>query len=120
MMMNVRQLAHNLIAAGLLSLGLVAHAADLPGNGIKVHPLQTSTAEETFQTMLVSRAMQKLGCDVQPIQEVDYPAAHIAIANGDATFMANHWDPLHVDFYNNAGADKLVKLGSYVSNAAQG
>jgi glycine betaine/proline transport system substrate-binding protein len=64
--------------------------------------------------------MQKLGCDVQPIQEVDYPAAHIAIANGDATFMANHWDPLHVDFYNNAGADKLVKLGSYVSNAAQG
>ena len=121
MMMNTRNATRTLVTTALLALGLAAHAADLPGKGVKVQPLQTSTAEETFQTMLASRAMQKLGFDVQPIKEVDYPAAHIAIANGDATFMANHWDPLHADFYKNAGGDsKLARRGSYVSNAAQG
>jgi glycine betaine/proline transport system substrate-binding protein len=120
-MMNVHKITRTLIATALLSVGLTAHAAELPGTGVKVFPLQSSTAEETFQTMLAGRAMQKLGFDVQPIKEVDYPAAHIAISNGDATFMANHWDPLHADFYKNAGGDsKLARLGSYVSNAAQG
>lgn len=119
--MNFYSPLRNLATIALLAVVLTTHAADLPGRGVKVHPLQTSTAEETFQTMLVGRAMQKLGFDVQSIQEVDYPAAHIAIANGDATFMANHWDPLHADFYKNAGGDaKLVRLGSYVSHAAQG
>jgi len=120
-MMNAHKITRTLIATALLSLGLSTHAADLPGTGVKVFPLQSSTAEETFQTMLAGRAMQQLGFDVQPIKEVDYPAAHIAISNGDATFMANHWDPLHADFYKNAGGDsKLARLGSYVSNAAQG
>ncbi|MCJ7799294.1 MAG: proline/glycine betaine ABC transporter substrate-binding protein ProX, partial [Polaromonas sp.] len=109
MMMNTRNFTRTLIASGLLTLGLAVHAAaDLPGKGVKVQPLQTSTAEETFQTMLVSRAMEKLGFEAQPIKEVDYPAAHIAIANGDATFMANHWDPLHADFYKNAGGDSKL------------
>jgi glycine betaine/proline transport system substrate-binding protein len=122
MMMNTRNFTRTTIAAGLLTLGMAAHAAaDLPGKGVKVMPLQSSAAEETFQTMLASRAMEKLGFDVQPIKEVAYPTAHVAVANGDATFMANHWDPLHSDFYKNAGGDsKLVRMGSYVSNAAQG
>ena len=122
MMINTRHFTRTLVASSLLAFGLAAHAAaDLPGKGVKVQPLQSSTAEETFQTLLASRAMQKLGFDVQPIKEVDYPASHVAIANGDATFMANHWDPLHADFYKNAGGDsKLARLGSYVSNAAQG
>lgn len=122
MMINTHHFTRTLVASSLLAFGLAAHAAaDLPGKGVKVQPLQSSTAEETFQTLLASRAMEKLGFDVQPIKEVDYPASHVAIANGDATFMANHWDPLHADFYKNAGGDsKLARLGSYVSNAAQG
>ena len=122
MMINTRHFTRTVLASSLLAFGLAAHAAaDLPGKGVKVQPLQSSTAEETFQTLLASRAMEKLGFDVQPIKEVDYPASHVAIANGDATFMANHWDPLHADFYKNAGGDsKLARLGSYVSNAAQG
>jgi glycine betaine/proline transport system substrate-binding protein len=122
MMIDTCHFTRTLVASSLLALGLSAQAAaDLPGKGVKVQPLQSSTAEETFQTLLASRAMQKLGFDVQPIKEVDYPAAHVAISNGDATFMATHWDPLHADFYKNAGGDsKLVRLGSYVSNAAQG
>jgi glycine betaine/proline transport system substrate-binding protein len=65
--------------------------AGLPGKGIKVQALQSPIAEETFQTMLVDRALEKLGYEPQPIKEVDYPTAHIAIANGDATYLAVHW-----------------------------
>jgi glycine betaine/proline transport system substrate-binding protein len=95
--------------------------AGLPGKGIKVQALQSSVAEETFQTMLVDAALEKLGYEPQPIKEVDYPAAHIAIANGDATFLAVHWDPLHRDYYDNAGGDaKLLRTGQYAGPAAQG
>ena len=36
-------------------------AADLPGKGITVKPAQSTISEETFQTLLVSRALEKLG-----------------------------------------------------------
>lgn len=112
------------LAALALSTGLAmaqTPGADLPGKGVKVQALQSAIAEETFQTMLVDRALEKLGYETQPIKEVDYPAAHIAIANGDATFLAVHWDPLHQDYYDNAGGDaKLLRTGQYVGPAAQG
>jgi glycine betaine/proline transport system substrate-binding protein len=121
-MMKTLHFTRTLLVTSLMAFGLSAHAADaLPGTGVKVLPLQSSIAEETFQTLLVSRALQKLGYDVQPIKEVEYATAHVAIANGDASFMANHWDPLHADFYKNAGGDdKLSRKGSYSANAAQG
>ena len=123
-MMTTRHFTRTLIAAGLLSLGLAAttvSAADLPGKGIKVQALKSSLAEETFQTLLVNRALAKLGYDVQPIKEVEYPTMHIALANGDATFMADHWNPQHADYFKNAGGkDKLSREGVYSNNAAQG
>ena len=112
------------IAALALSTSLAmaqTPAAGLPGKGIKVQALQSPIAEETFQTMLVDRALEQLGYAPQPIKEVDYPTAHIAIANGDATFLAAHWDPLHKDYFNNAGgAAKLLRVGAYAGPAAQG
>lgn len=96
-------------------------AADLPGEGITVQPLKSSIAEETFQTLLVMRALEKLGYDVKPYKEVEYAAGHVAIANGDATFLATHWDPLHVDFFVNAGGgEKIYREGIYSGNALQG
>ncbi|GKT01131.1 glycine betaine/L-proline ABC transporter substrate-binding protein ProX [Acidovorax sp. SUPP3434] len=118
-----RSLARTWLAASALAVGLAGTAAAqaLPGQGVRVQPLQSSIAEETFQTLLVGRALQKLGYDVQPIKEIEYATAHVAIANGDATFMADHWDPLHADFYKNAGGDaKLWRQGTYSQNAAQG
>ena len=116
--------AHQLLGAAALAFGLVANAAaadSLPGKGVQVQPLKSSIAEETFQTELVMKALTKLGYDVKPIKEVEYPTAHIAIANGDATFMADHWNPMHADFYKNAGGDaKLSRKGVYSDNAAQG
>jgi len=98
-----------------------SQAADLPGKGITVQPLKSSIAEETFQTLLVMKALESLGYEVKPIKEVEYATAHVAIGNGDGTFMADHWDPLHVDFYNKAGgADKIYREGIYSPGALQG
>jgi len=106
-------------AAAVISASSMA--ADLPGKGIKVFPLKSTIAEETFQTLLVMKALEKLGYDVQPIQEIEYATAHLAIANGDATFLADHWNPMHIDFYVNAGGDaKFYRQGIYSDNAAQG
>ena len=35
-------------------------AADLPGKGITVQPVQSTISEESFQTLIVSRALEKL------------------------------------------------------------
>ena len=110
------------VAASTLALTcLSANANETPGKGIKVHPLKSSIAEESFQTLLVMKALEQLGYDVQPFKEVEYPTAHLAIGNGDATFIATHWNPLHADYYKNAGGEaKLYRKGVYSDNAAQG
>ena len=73
------------VAASTLALTCFSVSAnDLPGKGVKVYPLKSSIAEETFQTLLVVKALEQLGYDVQPIKEVEYPTAHLALGNGDA------------------------------------
>ena len=118
----------NLLRRSALVVALAAacaafplHAAGLPGKGVKVLPLKSSIAEESFQTLLAVRALQKLGYELEPVKEIEYATAYVAIANGDATFIAANWKPLHDDFYKNAGGDaKLYRKGIYSSNAAQG
>jgi glycine betaine/proline transport system substrate-binding protein len=98
-----------------------ARAADLPGEGVSVQPLKSSIAEETFQTLLVMRGLERLGYDVKPIKEIEYATAHVAIANGDGTFLADHWDPLHKDFFEKAGGEeKIFREGVYSGGALQG
>lgn len=128
LMTGVYRLTRNRLAAalsvGVLSLGLAGAAQAqglLPGKGTTVQPIQSSIAEETFQTMLVAKALETLGYTVKAPQETEYATGHLALANGDATFMATHWDPLHADFYRNAGGDdKLWRQGAYVRNSLQG
>ncbi|MDX1755318.1 MAG: glycine betaine/L-proline ABC transporter substrate-binding protein ProX [Marinobacter sp.] len=111
-----------LVAALLAgSVSLTVAAESMPGEGVTVQPVQSPIAEETFQTMLVNEALRELGYDVQPIQEVDYSAGYTSIANGDATFMAVNWYPLHNTMYENAGGDDVFyRQGHYISGAAQG
>jgi glycine betaine/proline transport system substrate-binding protein len=98
-----------------------ALAADLPGKGITVQPVQSTISEETFQTLLVSRALEKLGYTVSKPSEVDYNVGYTSIASGDATFTAVNWKPLHDDMYAAAGGDKkFYREGVYVTGAAQG
>lgn len=104
----------------LLASGM-ALAAPLPGTGVAVQPIQSSVAEETFQTLLVSKALEKLGYEVKPIKEVDYNVGYASVASGDSTFLAVNWDPLHNSKYEKAGGDKVFyRQGDYVSGAAQG
>ncbi len=108
-----------IIASAALPLGAVA--ATMPGKGVSVQPIKSSIAEETFQTMLVMRALEDLGYKVAPIKEIEYATGHVALGNGDATFMADHWSPLHADFYTKAGGDeKLYREGVYSEGALQG
>lgn len=113
-----------LMALGLataLSLSGTGAAAEMPGKGVTVQPLKSSIAEETFQTLIVMKALEELGYKVRDIMEIEYAAGHVALANGDATFMADHWDPLHSDFYERAGGDeKLYREGIFSPGAMQG
>jgi glycine betaine/proline transport system substrate-binding protein len=109
------------IALSGLVIATSVTAIDMPGKGVTVQPLKSSIAEETFQTLLVMKALERLGYDVKPIKEIEYAAALVAIANGDATFLADHWDPLQIDFYENAGGDdKLFRKGNYIPRGLQG
>lgn len=120
----IRRTSLALLSVGFLAMAPAAHAADdpaLPGKGVRVLPLKSSIAEETFQTLLVMKALEKLGYEVEPISEVEYPTAHLAIANGDATFLTDHWDPMHNDFYSNSGGDaKLWRDNTYIGDNIQG
>jgi len=111
-----------LVAAGVsLAAGGAALAQEMPGEGVNVVPLKSSIAEETFQTLLVMKAMEELGYDVEDISELEYAAAHVAIANGDGTFLADHWDPLHTDFFMEAGGEEeIYRQGVYSPGALQG
>ena len=115
-----RVLQLSAVAAAFCFSG-VSQATEVPGKGVTVQPLKSSIAEETFQTLLVMKALEQLGYEVKPIKEIEYAAGHVAIANGDATFMADHWDPLHIDFYEKAGGDaKIYREGVYSDGALQG
>lgn len=125
---NRRQFVRQWLCVSAAALGLGTAPAwaaspdkDLPGKGVRVLPLKSNLVEESFQTLLVMRALEQLGYDVQPYEEVEYPLAHMAVAQGDATFIANHWNPHHAEFYKAAGGDaKLSRKGVYSAGAAQG
>src|SRR5690606_26255833 len=128
-MTTIQRQIHTLLrttaAAAALSLAPFAGSAwasqAQPGQGVKVTVLKSSLAEESFQTLIVIKALQQLGYDVPPYKEVEYPLAHMAVASGDATLMANHWNPHHSEFYKAAGGDaKLSRKGVYSAGAAQG
>jgi len=123
--MKKRSSLQRIIGASALAVALAAPAlglaADQPGKGVKVLPIKSSIAEETFQTVLVMQALTDLGYDVQPIKEIEYASGHVALGNGDATFMADHWNPIHQDFYLKAGGDaKLYREGVYSPGSLQG
>ncbi|MDN3679720.1 glycine betaine/L-proline ABC transporter substrate-binding protein ProX [Vibrio tapetis subsp. quintayensis] len=108
-------------AVSCLAMSSNVWAEKLPGEGVKVQPVQSTVAEETFQTLIVNRALEALGYDVQPTKEVDYNVGYTSIAKGDATFLAVGWFPLHADKYTMSGGDdKFYRQGQYVSGAAQG
>ncbi len=120
-MNNSWKRALTLGAVSTIAFSSTTLAASLPGEGVVVQPVQSTVAEETFQTLIVNRALEALGYDVQPTKEVDYNVGYTSIAKGDATFLAVGWFPLHADKYTMSGGDDSFYMqGQYVSGAAQG
>ncbi len=109
------------LVAASVAMTTPAMANDMPGKGVVVQPGQDNVDGENFQTIVVMKALKELGYDVKDVQNAKYPALHISIANGDVTFMADHWNPLHQAFYDKAGGDaKLSRTGKYIEGCAQG
>lgn len=110
-----------LVLACSLALAAPAWAADLPGEGVTAQAVKSTIPEETFQTLIVMKGLQRLGYTTPPIQEVDLSAVYLALENGDADFLAVHWDPLHNDYYKRSGGDdRLWRDNTYSKNALQG
>lgn len=117
----LKTIARLSLATALVLAGTAQAQADLPGKGVTVTPVQNTIAEESFQTLLVVRGLQALGYTVQPVKEIEPSAQHLAVANGDASFMADHWTPMQQDLYENAGgAAKMSREGVYSPGALQG
>lgn len=118
-----KRLLSILLLSTALILSNTSYAQDnnLPGKGITVTPIKSSLAEETFQTELVMRALEKLGYDVKPMKIAEYNLIFQALANGDVTFMADGWFPMHDTFYKGVDGDKtLYRQGVYIDNGIQG
>ncbi|KOO10132.1 glycine/betaine ABC transporter substrate-binding protein, partial [Vibrio xuii] len=64
-MINSWKKAFTLGAVSTLALSSNVWAEKLPGEGVTVQPVQSTVAEETFQTLIVNRALEELGYDVQ-------------------------------------------------------
>jgi len=92
-----------------------------PAAAEQVKPAWSGITEELFQTYVVMDGLKDLGYDVAPPTQVQIQLAHVAVANGDLTFYAAEWEPLHNGFYKEAGgADKLERLGLLAKNSLQG
>jgi glycine betaine/proline transport system substrate-binding protein len=93
----------------------------LPGEGVTVDGIYSGIVSELFQHMIVEKGLEALGYTIGDRAEAQYPAIHLALANGDVDFHSNYWDPLHESFYMEAGGpDKVTRVGSLISGAAQG
>jgi glycine betaine/proline transport system substrate-binding protein len=103
------------LLASFLAMASSASAAD------QVKPAWSGITEELFQTYIASEGLKELGYDVAEPTQTQIQLGHVAIANGDLTFYAAHWQPLHDAFWKEAGGDeKLMRIGKLTSNSIQG
>ena len=91
-------------------------ATTLPGTGTKVRSSNSTWVEEQFVTEIVNVGLAKLGYEIADIQQADYAALHLAVANGDLDYTTGFYNPGHEDFFQEAGGEaKLEKLGVLVT-----
>ena len=103
------------------ALSLPVAAAEMPGKGITVRPVEGVNLEEKFQHQILYRALEELGYEIATPQEVAYQTMHLAVSTGDGDFSAVHWDPLHQAFYDESGGgDQLLRVGALMEGALQG
>lgn len=116
------KLAISTLCVGLAISSFTVNADDmLPGDGITVTPIGFGNQNTQFQDGIIKKGLEKLGYKVKRTLEADPTIAHVSVGQGDADYMAVHWEPLHNDYYERAGGDDVnTRFGPLVANAAQG
>ncbi|MGK7900550.1 MAG: glycine betaine/L-proline ABC transporter substrate-binding protein ProX [Hormoscilla sp.] len=70
---------------------------------------------------MINIGLEKLGYQVETGIQLLPPSLHLAVANGDIDYAANHWYPQQNSLFENAGGDdKLFRDGVIVDNCLQG
>lgn len=96
-------------------------AQDLPGKGQTVRPIKAPPDNTWFQHLIVQAGLERLGYTVEEHKLLEFSVLHLAIANGEGDYTANHWQPLHNGFFEKSGGDaKMARVGRLIVNAKQG
>ena len=110
-----------LTALALVLIGLGASSAAIAGDKGTVRPAYDGLLEGLFQTEVVNIGLERLGFDVEKVKHLDIPAMHVAVGQGEADFVAVHWQPLQNVYFDKAGGTSaMTKLGALVEGAGQG
>jgi len=109
------------IVVAILSTPSAGVADELPGSGIVVTAADDSLIEGRFQTEVVNVGLERLGYEIGPIVNMNVPSMYVAVAQGDADFLAVGWQPQNTTVYEKAGGDaEMTQIGTIVVGAAQG
>ena len=88
---------------------------------VRIRSAHSNWIEEKFQTEIVNIGLEKLGYQIEPVKEIDYPAIYLSIANEDLDYSVINYEIAHEEFYQNSGGDeKLEKVGLLVSPTVGG
>ncbi|MDO6522891.1 glycine betaine/L-proline ABC transporter substrate-binding protein ProX [Shimia thalassica] len=108
-------------AVAAIAFASSVFAQDMPGKGVTVEPIKGNPANAWFQHMVVQLGLEALGYEVEETREADFPAMHLAVASGDASYTVNHWQPLHNQFFDKSGGDAvMVREHAVITGAGQG
>lgn len=94
--------------------------SDPSGKTLKIRTAHSNWIEEKFQTEIINIGLEKLGYELAPIKEIDYPALYVAIANQEIDYAATFYDPAHQGFVDNAGKDTMATVGTLVKDSKTG
>lgn len=95
--------------------GESAADASAPGVGVVVRPSNSDWIEEQFLTEVVNIGLERLGYEVEEIQQADYAALQVSVASGNLDYTTGFYEPNQNTFFDNAGGDeKLEKIGQIV------
>jgi len=119
---NVRRLLFGVVAsAGLTLSAQVSASGHLPGEGIKITPQASTTAEEYFAAYIMEAGLEALGYEVQDKLIAQVQLSIISVCNGDSDYYISLWWPLHKAFWEQGGGDaNCQRIGKMTAGALQG
>lgn len=117
---SLRNFAVLATSLSCLFAGSVALAEDLPGKGVRVSAIGTTTSNTAFLNRIVEAGLRELGYQIGEYKEATSAAMVVAVGNGDAEYTAAYWDSLYSAFLDKAGRDNVVLLGAITPGAIQG